>query len=512
MPAIYQNCPHTQYAALAQRHIIDRSYIKFQPTVFVQRCREVFKKLRAVEVGNPYPMEAIVNGYVGGKKAVYERAMEEVKLRGWSKMWKRVRMFVKPDKIQAGEILDKAPRAIQFRTPQYNLILARYLKPVEHAIYALEERGVRVFAKGRNLQQRAMDIISAYGLISDCVVVEADHSKFDSCVRVEHLRECHRLYMHYFKSRQLYKALQAQLHNRGSTDYLKYTVRGTRMSGDFDTALGNSLINYAVLNSVMLDQNIKNFHLYIDGDDSLIFMSRKDSEKMGSMDFGKYGFETKWAVKDLISAEFCQMHVIRSDPPILARHPQKIFSNLQVCLRSYAKTIWPSLWQGKLKCEIMCNQGVPYVASYLEKYLDGKIVPKIPYEDERRLDMTRGMVEGRCTSQAHADYYDAFDVGCDDPLFTPDALVVPENIGIRQRHHLQRLASGRRKLVHTTKYVWSDSSISRIETAVPRVGHTSSGVCGKSCGYCCEQFNQPCGQCIWQLPQRPASPSSGTRV
>lgn len=485
-PAVYGNCVHTQYAALAERHIKDRSYIGFDPKIFRTLTRPLVRKfLKHVNLELvPYSAKAIVAGYTGGKRAVYERAALSINSKGFDKRWTHVKMFVKPDKIPMGEIYDKAPRAIQFRRPEYNLLMAQYLKPIENEVYKYKEFGLRVFAKGRNLQQRAADIIAAYNSIDNCVVVECDHSKFDSCVTVEHLKFLHKIYLKFFPSRWLYFLLKHQINNKGRSSYLKYTVKGTRMSGDFDTALGNTLLNYFVLKAAVERCGIQNYRLYIDGDDSLLFIPAQTD--LSKLKFNDLGFETVWDVKDLVEAEFCKGHVIRSDPPILVRDPRRIVAHMQVCLRSYGPSTWPELLQGKLVCEFWANQGVPYIAKWVKTLLDPRIPYRIPVEDLRRWGMVKDNKVGYVTPQAYQDMITAYGFGAAEAslLFTPIASTFPNSV-------LQ--GKGSNKKYKKRRYVWTPESLRRIGATFPTLDCSPSLWCGTSCRCWLVESGQQCG-------------------
>lgn len=491
-PAIYGNCVHTQYAALAERHICDRTYIGFDETSFKAKTKPILKKFLKRMKGpvTKYSLESIVNGYSGGKKAVYARACQDVKSKRFDPRWARVKMFVKPDKIPQGEIMEKAPRAIQFRAPQFNLLLATYLKPLEKMVYEFTSpAGFRVFAKGRNLQERALDIMNMFESIPDCVIVEADHSKFDSCVNVTHLKFLHRLYLKYHNNSYFLKFLLShQLNNKGRSQFLRYKVKGTRMSGDFDTALGNSLLNYFVLQAAIRDVGIERFELYIDGDDSLIFMSKGDAEKFPNINFSQFGFETTWAVKNLITAEFCKAHVIRCDPPVLARHPHRVLAHLQVCLKDYGASTWPELFQGKLVCEYWANQGIPYVAHYITTLMDRKLPFKIPVEDLRRWSMVCSHAKGRVTQQAYLDMIEAFDFGHEQGylLKTPVASAYCES-GPAGKYS----KTSKKKRM---RYVWSDKSIHRTRATFSTLDCSPSLWCGAGCRCGDFESRRECGE------------------
>lgn len=428
---VHRNCVHNQYKALAERHIKDRSYIGFDLSFWKDTKTEFTKILKFMKTFllKPLAKEQIPLRYSGGKRKVYERAAQNLD-RGLCKKHWRVRMFVKPDKHPLCTIMDKAPRAIQYRSPEFNIVMAQYLVPIEEKLYEFDEigKGCRVFAKGRNMQQRAADIIEIYESFEDPVVVELDHSKFDSCINTHHLKTTHKLYLKLFRSKQLYHCLHKQLENKGMSDNLRYKVTATRMSGDFDTALGNSFVNFLVLYAWMRKCDVEG-HAYIDGDDSLIFVERKELHKLDFTLIKKYGFDSTWQIKDLITAEFCQGHVIRSEPPILVRNPYRILSHYNVCLKNYGATTWPKLMRGKALCEFMANQGVPYLMDFFRNMISGDFM--VPVEDRYRWSVVRGHALGKVTEQAYQDMYEAFGFGIEQAILfnTPSTYAQIRKLG-----------------------------------------------------------------------------------
>lgn len=406
---VHKNCPHNQYAALAKRHIIDRTYINFQPKVWAKSATSALAELRSRMPRRTvvrYPYSALPKYYTGGKRLIYERAVEYLNHHSIQKKHANIRMFVKPDKHPLCKVMDKVPRAIQYRDPVFNTMLMSYLRPIEHDLYStLNEDGTRSFAKGRSPQQRAQDILDIYGQYKTCLMIAADHSKFDSCVRVEHLRRIHRFYKKFHDGCPVLNwLLEQQINNKGMSRFWRYKVRGTRMSGDFDTALGNSLINYVVLKGWLASHGVSG-HVYIDGDDSVVFIEAGDLAKL-RFDCEAWGFETTFSVhEDLYDVEFCQTRLIRSDPPNMVRDPRKVLASLAICLNKYAPTTWPAILQGKIKCEIYANQGAPYICEYLSSMLKSQVGFVMPQDSLFKWASVKNHVLGRCTDQALVDYH-----------------------------------------------------------------------------------------------------------
>lgn len=249
-----------------------------------------------------------------------------------------VRMMIKYEKMHK---LSKPPRAIQYRSTQFTLQFAKYILPLERAVYDLnlDRVGLRTFAKGRNNHERAVDLRAIYDDCPGWDIYLADHSHFDASVGVKHLQACHDLYKMVFNNdKWLGQLCRAQLKNRGWTrGGLKYTCVARRMSGDADTALGNSLINYMVLKYMFGEECV----VYCDGDDSVVFAPKGSVPRLDGSGFTTVvnrvdGFE---------NIEFCQCYPLLTEKGwIMARRALRAMTRMSVsCGKpmtgSYVKTI-----------------------------------------------------------------------------------------------------------------------------------------------------------------------------
>lgn len=411
---VHSSCLANETRALSCRHLVDRTHIPFQNNVWMDAVNYslsyLVKEMPECHLTN---YQNIINAYSGAKKFRYNKAWINVQQFGFQKKWSVVSMFVKPDKYPLDALRTKAPRAIQFRTPEFNLMMAHYLKDFEEKFYELGP-GVRSIAKGRNAQERASDILAKWEKFDDPVVYMADHSAFDSSIRVEHLRACHKIYRHFVKSKTLKKLLQCQINNKGySKSGIKYKISGTRMSGDFDTGLGNSLVNWITLRYVF--RRVKS-EIYLDGDDSLVFLERRDLPLVDVGEFAACGFETKIDLTDqLVEAEFCQSKLVRADPPIMVRNPYRLFSHFCVSLKRYpAKWQWVQLMRGKIACEEACNRNVPGLGVFFRRLQNedqGKRLFEV--DDEWKFKLNQDNKKGRITQQARVDLAQAWGLGLD---------------------------------------------------------------------------------------------------
>lgn len=359
---VHNSCVCNEMHALVNRHICERK-TDFDKTFFNSRTSDFINKLNLTAERVPY--SAVVADYTGGKRRMYEAARQKVLGPKLIKQWSAVSMFVKPDKYPAGAIMAKAPRAIQFRTPMFNLMVASYLKPLEHNYYQyVDDFGLRVVAKGLNNLERAKNIVDASHMFSNPCYVLCDHSKFDSHVNEDHLKFLHKLYHHTFKSSQLKLLLRQQIHNRCySKGGIRYRVKATRMSGDYDTALGNTLLNHYILDRVF--RKVKH-HIFLDGDDSVIVLDKHDLQHIDFTMFSRLGMTTTYeVVHELTEVEFCRSKLIDVDRiPRFARDWRRALSNMGVTVSTYPdRKTWLRYFAGVGLGELAQSSGVPIIGA-----------------------------------------------------------------------------------------------------------------------------------------------------
>lgn len=399
--ATHNSCVCNEYQALVNRHICER-VTSFNNNIFKSRAKQ-FVKLIPIEAAR-VPYSEIVKRYTGGKRRMYEAARLLVLGPKFFKTWAKVKMFVKPDKYPRGSIDAKAPRAIQYRTPMYNLALATYLAPFEHSYYQYKDSyGLRVVAKSLNNLERADNIVQASKMFDNPCFVLCDHSKFDSHVNVDHLKFLHSIYNSHFKSEQLRKLLRLQLMNTGySKGGIKYRVKGTRMSGDYDTALGNTLLNHYILDFVF--RHVKH-HILLDGDDSVIVLEKSDLDSINWHEFSILGMTTTYEVVfELTEVEFCRSRLVDVDrTPRFARDWKRALANMGISVQTYPDTkTWMRYYAGVGLGELAMSSGVPIL---------GPLALKLSKLSERPILLPEYKFKGVYThwvevdDQARLDYY-----------------------------------------------------------------------------------------------------------
>lgn len=365
---VHANCVCNENISLRNRHLVDRTDIQFDKKLWKQVTNETMKFYP--KDLQPTTYEMIVGEYTGAKKRMYHNAMVDLRRSGLQRQHAVVKMFVKPDRYPVGDIGAKDPRAIQYRSPQFNLALGAYIKPFETEIYATLKYGVqsstRVIAKGLNNYERAELLLEKINGFRDPRFVLVDHSRFDSTISVAHLRTTHRKYLRAFSSARLYKLLQSQINNKGYTKHgIKYRAKGTRMSGDCDTGCGNSIVNADCLYGFLTRSGVSKYDFILDGDDSVVIIEQADVSKLEFQLFERLGFKTKYdVVKDLDEVEFCQSKIILAVRPVFSRNPARAMSHSMVTRKRYPRQTYGRWIAAVGECERACNLGVPVLQAY----------------------------------------------------------------------------------------------------------------------------------------------------
>lgn len=417
--AIHNSCACNEMQSLVKRHLIDWSATMGKVTVnrkLIRGFSKQFKKFLNFQVQTT-PYQTIVNKFSGPKKRRYIEALKRIREGKRIKAWSKVSMFVKPDKYPCGEIKDKSPRAIQFRNPCYTLMLSKFLHEIEEKYYQITDwTGQRVVAKGLNNIGRAENIVEASKLFRRPAFFLMDHSKFDAHVTVEHLRWIHSIYRWLYrgqgsKLRTLNELLNKQLKNVCFTkNGIKYYVHGTRMSGDSDTALGNTLLNHLMISIVF--QHVKH-HILVDGDDSVVIIEESDIPKIDLTLFTQLGMHTTTeVVHDLNDVEFCRAKLLVADPPRFAREPMRALSNLNICLKNYDDKTMLRHVAGLGLCEAAASSGVPILGVIGQKMAKAHDRALIDDDMLYRAQYTHGMViqEAEITMDVRLQYYRAFNI------------------------------------------------------------------------------------------------------
>lgn len=422
---VHSACECNEIKSLLHRHMVVKDSICFNAELWEKITTKTLKfySVKLETIG----YRAILDKYSGTKKRTYWKAREELLTIGLVPQDFIVRMFIKIDKMAADKIRDKAPRAIQYRSPKFNLAFSKYIHPFEEFYYSYltygNHSGTRCIAKGLNPIQRAELVIAKAECYTKPRYVLLDHSAFDSSVNVDHLRSSHKKFMKVFGGGELWRLCQAQIDNVGYTRTgAKYKTRGTRMSGDPDTGLSNSTINCDVIYGLLMVSGVRKYDFLVDGDDSILIVEAEDLPKLSFSVLYQLGFESKVAIVDeLEKAEFCQSRIIMTSPPRFVRNPCRVLSHSVVCCNTYSLDRYFGWMKAVGMCEVAVHKGVPILQHFGALWMSIEGQPLFDRELLRRMTgVLPDFEELPVTAEARLSMHRAFGI-------TPELQVLIEN-------------------------------------------------------------------------------------
>ncbi len=367
----------------------------------------------------------VVAAYRGKKRAVYQAAHESLCKDPFRVEDSYLSMFTKFEK----QNLDKAPRGINPRSPRFNLRLGRYLKHAEHHYFKAINKawGARTPAtviKGVNADRSAELLRHKWDRFDDPVAIGLDAEKFDMHVSVWALKYEHSFYTDLFPgSKELRNMLKMQLRNRGSArcddGVVRFSMEGTRASGDLNTSLGNCILMCAMV-WVYCEVRGVNAELANNGDDCVVFMERADLQRFteGLDDwFKKRGFSMKVEepVYEFEQLEFCQTHPVQLGTGWrMVRNYSACLLKDPICLMSIpnAKVLRKWMWAVG-ECGGVLAAGVPVLSAFYGAFQRNGIkcstgMQEEVYRGRSQLQLAKGLTSGEITPTARVSFYYAF--------------------------------------------------------------------------------------------------------
>jgi len=322
------------------------------------------------------PLDDVPLLYTGKKRDRYGRALADVKQQNLSRRDAQCEMFVKADKNDPRAKHNPDPRAITFRNPRYSVVLASYLKPIEHHIYNTCGGGPllppgRMIGKGLNQQARADLLREKWCRFRNPVAVVLDASRFDKHCSDKLLRIEHLVYLCSNSSPEFQRLLSWQLRNHVKTrSGFRYVAAGRRMSGDMNTALGNCVLMVVMVCAMARALGISMFDLLDDGDDCVFIVEREDLQRVLDgvhAEFLSYGMQVK---VESYTSVFEEISWCQSSPVFaggrwrMIRNPSKVMSTA-ISSTKYAEVgARPRLINTVGAAESILNAGVPVLQEY----------------------------------------------------------------------------------------------------------------------------------------------------
>lgn len=335
---------------------------------------------------SPMSEAEFANSYTGMRATRYRTAVESLGTRAFRKQDAYLSTFVKGEAVKLTAAKpDPAPRVIQPRSPRYNVLVGRYLRPLEHKVYdaialAFHEAGISggspVVFKGINSEQAAQIMREKWDRFHRPRGMGSDATRFDQHVGPQALDWEHSVYVRCYRgSPELASLLKLQIDNlgfvRASDGALKYKVKGCRMSGDMNTSLGNCLIMCGLVYAFAREHGLK-LELANNGDDCQIICEAKDIPTVAK--FGpwalKFGFQMVMepAVEEFEHLEFCQTKpVFMGGAWRMCRDPSKALSK-DLIMKGVHKGCTAAEYRKWLacvgKCGLAATSGCPVFQSF----------------------------------------------------------------------------------------------------------------------------------------------------
>jgi hypothetical protein len=378
----YNNSLSVVHRALAERLYFVKSTDGFvpcpQPTISFSSLayftRDAVRKLPSLPP--VWSSERFAASYTGSKKKRYEQAIISLARRGVRRSYGFWKTFIKAELYNATNKENPCPRLIQPRSPEYNVLIGRYLRPAEKLIYKAIDRVFKhhVVLKCDNPWQRASAILRYWSEFDEPCFVGLDASRFDQHVSAEALEYEHSLYNSIFSCPELAEYLTWQINNKGYANVpdgtIKYSVRGVRGSGDMNTALGNVYLMCSITHHFLRDLPCK-WRFINDGDDCGIFLEKRDLHLLEGLPAHhlSYGFEmeVEEAVFQIEHVEFCQSKPINLGGGwMMVRNIRKALLNDWVNLNAPNYATLEELFVATGRCGLALYADVPILSEMYE--------------------------------------------------------------------------------------------------------------------------------------------------
>nr|WKV33506.1 MAG: RNA-dependent RNA polymerase [Riboviria sp.] len=206
----------------------------------------------------------------------------------------------------------------------------------------------------------------AWDSTSDPIAVLIDHSKFDSSVMKEHIKLEEKCYLSRFEDEDLRELLSHQyVNNCYSKGGIAYTCVARKMSGEYNTSLGDSIINYGVLREVFGDKAC----YVINGDDSVVVLEKalfNEALVKDPSTWGRFGFKSTVDVaRSFEEIDFCQSRPVEVDGEWrMIRSPWRAIARSTFSVKRYRGVAWRRLLAAMADSEIACSDRVPMLQAW----------------------------------------------------------------------------------------------------------------------------------------------------
>lgn len=351
---------------------------------------DTFRNQVLYHVSSPsvWSHDDFVASYTGSKRKRYETAVNNLATTGVKQHYGFWKTFIKAEFYDGTNKEDPCPRLIQPRSYEYNVLIGRYLRPLEKEIYKAIDRvfGHHVVLKCDAPWERAAHIKHYWDSIDDCCFVGFDASRFDQHVSAQALQYEHSYYLRAFQNDpELRKYLAWQIRNKGyanvSDGAVKYEVLGCRGSGDINTALGNVILMCAITHHYLKDLPVK-WKFIDDGDDCGVFISRRHLPLLEGLPAHhlQFGFEmtVEPPAYELEHLEFCQSRPVHcgGNQYMMVRNVHKILKQDALSITSKDYASYEEVMYSTGVCGLSLYEGFPILDAFYRSFLQFNVRQK----------------------------------------------------------------------------------------------------------------------------------------
>jgi len=228
------------------------------------------------------------------------------------------------DKLESlGDEIDGMPknvRCINAREERFRLFWGKFSKAMEHCAMG-SEKGRQLFSKYWRVADKSKELNNLFDMYINAGwhVNVNDYSSWEANMK-PHVMLCCEIQFYRYMLKNIDKKLRDLVMtvitqtlvgvNRCQSKFGMVYVRGTRMSGEMSTSLGNGVTNLICTSFVLSRLGIKS-RMVVEGDDAVI-LTQPGEYEVTSKDFAKVGLKAKFKrVKNLAEAEFCSVLAVQ---------------------------------------------------------------------------------------------------------------------------------------------------------------------------------------------------------
>jgi len=427
-----QNCHHNVFVAACNRHYCPVPIITPKGKAAYERAFARLKKLSRKSGVAPgtipiWTEDEVLATRAAAKRKIYADAYASLKIKELDYTDWKVDAFVKFDHGPMCDCDAKAPRLVQHRSSRYTAAIARFLAPVEKALYTIKFNGLPMFAKGMDSRSRAKAIVDMSGY--QRVLMGLDHSRFDSHCVTELLQLEQRYYMWLHKNNgELASLLSRQLTNKVYGPGYKWTAPGGRMSGDFNTSLGNNVINALIYLAWYEEMGcLDDGYILLDGDDGVAGLPERITDYKKEI-LTELGMTTKFDKPVFLPEQvsFCQtrpvaMTVDGKTQWRMAGDYRRAISRMPLTIRRFIGEGWFDYGRSVALCRAILGDGLPVLSvlgDALVRHFPGGTRERIGKDAElhRKIMLEQDWRGIAISDQSRASFAIAYDISPDEQI------------------------------------------------------------------------------------------------